>query len=79
MRSRDFGSLPSEDESMEPEECSECGFLWSLPLEDSIRLVEGAAGRYTRLLAKGVDCDSGDSGQWSTTGYVWHVVDIIRF
>jgi hypothetical protein len=75
----DVGTVLSEDGSVEPEKCSECGFLWSLPLEDSIRLVEGAAGRYTRLLAKGVDAHAGDSGQWSTTGYVWHVVDIIRF
>jgi hypothetical protein len=64
---------------VEPEICSECGFLWSLPVEDSIRLVEDAADRYTRLFGEGSDSRSDNPGHWSATGYVWHVVDVIRF
>jgi hypothetical protein len=62
-----------------PEKCSECGFVWSLSVEDAIGLVEGAPDRYASLLAEGAGSPSDDPGHWSATGYLWHVVDVIRF
>ena len=62
-RTRGRGALTQDREGLprgEPEKCSECGFLWSLSVEDAIRLVEGAADRYTSLLAKGAGSRSDD-------------------
>ena len=68
---------------MEPQaesgHCAECGFLWSISIEEAIRLVGGASDRYARLLADGGGARSEDPDHWSATGYLWHVVDIIRF
>ena len=65
----------------QPEEqrCSGCGYLWSISIDEAIGLVEGAADRYAHLLAEGVGPGSEDPARWSATGYLWHIVDVIRF
>lgn len=61
------------------EKCQGCGYLWSVSLDEAVSLVEGAADRYTRLLAGGGGGRSEGPGRWSATGYLWHIVDVLRF
>jgi len=58
--------------------CSDCGFDWSMSSDEAILLVEAAPDRYSAMLANGAGPPSEDATQWSATGYLWHVVDVIR-
>ena len=58
--------------------CSDCGFSWSIDIGDAIRLVQSAPEDFRDVFAKGVDKDD-RAGGWSSTGYLWHVVDVLRF
>jgi hypothetical protein len=46
--------------------------------DEAIKLVEAASDRYSEMLADGAGPRSDDPKQWSATGYLWHVVDVIR-
>ena len=59
--------------------CSECGYLWSLDVDEAVGLVEGAADRYAGVFSDGIGSRCEDPGRWSATGYLWHVVDVLRF
>jgi hypothetical protein len=68
------------DRSWQPDEerCTECGFLWSMPVDEAIAVVEAAAKEYEHSLSVGVGPPSDEPGSWSATGYLWHVVDVLR-
>lgn len=58
--------------------CDECGFDWSISVDDSNALIAGAPARYASLL-EGRDGSSAPTpGVWSPVAYVWHVVDVMR-
>jgi len=58
--------------------CRECGYDWSLELEDAIRLVAETPSRYAELL-DGTDGSTRGAGlDWSTRAYVCHVTDNLR-
>ena len=59
--------------------CRDCGFNWSIDIPEAIGLVAGAPDRYRALLDAGLVVCSGDHEDWSAVGYLWHVVDVIRF
>ena len=62
--------------------CEECGFDWTMPAEAAIRLVEESPERVADLFAGGAASNAagaGDHVRWSPTGYLWHLVDVIRF
>jgi len=58
--------------------CADCGFDWSLSSDKAILLVQAAPERYSAILANGAGPRSEDPTRWSATGYLWHVVDVIR-
>lgn len=62
--------------------CEECGFDWTTPADDAIRLVEGSPERVAGLLEGGVASRSAvaaDPDRWPPTSYLWHLVDVVRF
>jgi hypothetical protein len=63
----------------EPDVCPGCGFAWSISVDEAVHLVQGVADRYEQLLADGVGLRSDDPARWSAKGYLWHVVDVLRF
>ncbi|MEP6973356.1 MAG: hypothetical protein ABI869_04325 [Actinomycetota bacterium] len=46
--------------------------------DDAIRLVEAAPDRLATMMSGGVGLRSDDLKHWSETGYLWHLVDVIR-
>jgi hypothetical protein len=58
--------------------CEDCGFRWSMSSDEAILLVEAAPDRYSAILGNGAGSRSDDPNHWSATGYLWHVVDVIR-
>jgi DinB family protein len=72
-----MGNMPRKPEE---ERCPECGYLWLISFDEAVDLIEAAADRYEGLVVAGGDARSaGNSGEWSASGYLWHVVDAIRF
>jgi hypothetical protein len=63
----------------EEEKCSSCGYDWTVSLDVARLLVEGSPDRFTRLLNDTDGAASEAPGRWSAAGYLWHVVDVIRF
>jgi hypothetical protein len=61
-----------------PAICADCGFDWSMSSDDAIALVQEAPKRFGRLMSDAVGPPSDDPKHWSETGYLWHVVDVIR-
>lgn len=58
--------------------CSECGFDWSSPRDDTVAVVEALAGRAGIALGRVRDPRRRDPGRWSAAMYVWHLVDVLR-
>ena len=60
--------------------CEECGFDWTIPLEDAIGLVEAAPARVGALFdAVPAQPPAAAPGRWSPASYLWHLVDVVRF
>jgi len=69
--------------------CEECGFDWSLPIQEAVALVRGSPERCALLFAgtgpqealreAAARDHSADPGRWSPAAYLWHLVDVIRF
>lgn len=59
------------------EDCSECGFRWSVSVDDAIEVVQGAPDRYSALLI-GASDPVPHPGRWSPREYLWHTVDVLR-
>lgn len=58
--------------------CSDCGFTWSIEIRDAIRLVQSAPDRFSDLFAKGSGAEPDRPDAWTSTSYLWHVVDVLR-
>lgn len=59
-------------------QCSECGFLWALPVGDAAVLISDAPERY-RSLIEGRDARVKPAPDvWSPSAYVWHMSDSLR-
>jgi len=61
--------------------CEECGFDWTIPVDDAIGLVEGSPARIGELFHDRPrrEAAGDDDGRWSPSAYVWHLVDVLRF
>jgi hypothetical protein len=60
------------------EQCSECRFSWSTPLQDAIDLVAEAPTSLAGI-ADGPDARKRPKPEvWSPAEYLWHLVDVIR-
>jgi hypothetical protein len=58
--------------------CRDCGFRWSLSLDEAIAIVMGTPSEYARLL-QGTDGSHRHADlAWSTRVYVCHVADNLR-
>ncbi len=69
-----------ERDASPPNRCPECGFSWSVPIDEAIALVEASPERFTALIARAsAGPVTTPSETWSPTGYLWHVVDVLRF
>jgi hypothetical protein len=58
--------------------CRECGYGWTLPLDDVLALVGAVPARYREVLA---GCDGSERHpdlSWSAVAYVCHVADNLR-
>lgn len=58
--------------------CVECGFSWSMPLDDARALVAGIAARCERMLVGLDGTQRHPSDEWSAREYVCHVADNLR-
>lgn len=58
--------------------CPGCGFAWKLAGAEAERVVSGAAARYASHLGAWDARRATPSGTWPPSGYVWHVVDVLR-
>ena len=59
--------------------CERCGFDLGMPRQDAIAVVAEAPGRFSAIFADGPGEPSVDPERWSAIGYLWHVVDVLRF
>ena len=63
----------------ETPECAECGFDWTIPAADAIGVVSEARTRIESLLDDaGRSWAAAAPGGWSSSEYVWHLVDVVR-
>jgi len=78
---RSEGAVDVTRETPRAGTCQECGFDWTIRVEDAIRIVVGAPGRIAGLfdVALPRPAPAGDAGRWSPVSYVWHLVDVLRF
>jgi DinB superfamily len=60
------------------ERCDECGFSWTVPVEEAIALVATAPRRYADLLEEDPPLPVPPPGVWSVKSYLWHMVDVLR-
>jgi len=58
--------------------CRECGFRWSTPVPEAIKLVEGAPKRLKRTVAGTSGRDKRSELSWSVVAYIAHVGDNLR-
>ena len=63
----------------EQEQCPECGFHWSMPVNEAIDLVGSTVERYPPPAELEAPRSPRPEGTWSPTEYLWHVVDVLRF
>jgi hypothetical protein len=59
--------------------CSDCGYGWDKPIEDVIEIVRAAPDLFTSVLSSRSWPPPSEPHEWSATGYLWHLVDILRF
>jgi len=58
--------------------CDECGFDWSISVDDADDIITSAAEEYAGLMEGHDGAGSADPGVWSPVAYVWHVADVLR-
>lgn len=60
------------------EPCRECGFAWSTPYGEAVRLVAGLPAAYRSALAGATGTERMPGLDWSVGAYVCHVGDNLR-
>lgn len=58
--------------------CDECGFAWSIGLDDAVARVRQAPRVYAAVLSGASGSERSGAGAWTTAGYVCHVADNLR-
>jgi hypothetical protein len=62
----------------EAEQCPECGFSWSMSLDDAIALVADALTTFREVADRPDAKKTPEARVWSPAEYLWHMVDVIR-
>jgi DinB superfamily len=60
------------------EQCPQCGFSWSMPLEGAIALVAQAPTTFREAAGRRDARKRPQPEVWSPAEYLWHMVDVIR-
>ncbi len=58
--------------------CDECGFTWSVGVDDAVAGVRQVPRAYAALLSGTSGTERAEAGAWTTAGYVCHVADNLR-
>ncbi len=58
--------------------CRECGFPWSMPIDDAIGAVAALPGSYREVIDRASGEERSPDLGWSVTAYVCHVADNLR-
>src|SRR4051794_33616038 len=58
--------------------CSECGYAWDIDRDGAVSIVESAPRWFAKAF-DGAAWVTPPPGTWSAVGYLWHVVDVLRF
>jgi len=58
--------------------CRECGYSWSIEVDDAVRLIQAVPERYAALIGEGDGSARGAGLEWSSGAYVCHVADNLR-